>query len=150
MADTTQSTTATSTEGTSGTGGTTMVAKVQETASSFADEAASAARSAAHTGKEKASEALHGLSQAVENAAAMVEERVGPKYGAYARQAATSVAGVAQSLQEKDVEELVDDARTLIRQSPAVAFGIAAGIGFLLTRLIKVGSDAPHTYTDDR
>ena len=73
----------------------------------------------------------------------MVEERVGPKYGGYARQAASSVAGVAQSLQDKNIDELVEDTRSFIRQSPMVAFGAAAAVGFLLTRLIKVGADAP-------
>lgn len=98
-------------------------------------------RSFASDGKEKATSALNDLSQVVNEAAQTIEERLGPQYADYARRAATAVSGFADNLQEKDVDDLFDDAREIVRKSPGVAIGAAAVIGFGLVRLIKAGMD---------
>jgi ElaB/YqjD/DUF883 family membrane-anchored ribosome-binding protein len=64
---------------------------------------------------------------------------MGPQYGDYARKAAESVAGTARSLDDKDVDQLVADARDFVRKSPAVALGAAALVGFVLMRLARGG-----------
>src|SRR3546814_16333084 len=55
------------------------------------------------------------------------------------RRAADSVSGFADTLRTKDVDELLDDARALVRKSPVIAIGTAAAIGFALVRLVKAG-----------
>lgn len=117
----------------------TIVAKAKETTSQLATEAVSAARNAANEGKDRASEALNSVSKAVEGAASLVEDKVGPSYGIYARKAADQVAGLAQTLQSKDIDDLIEDTRTFVRKQPMVAIGAAAAIGFVLTRLVKIG-----------
>ena len=104
------------------------------------DQASDKARSLASQGKDKATDALGDASRFLEDAARTVEDKFGAQYGGYARTAASSVSGFADSLKNKDVDELVDDARELVRKSPAIAIGAAAAVGFLFARLLKSGA----------
>jgi ElaB/YqjD/DUF883 family membrane-anchored ribosome-binding protein len=114
---------------------------LKDQASGMAEKAGDKAREYANTGKEKATDALDGISDMVENVARTIDEKVGQQYGDYARRAAGAVSGVADALKSKDVDDLVKDARTFVREKPAVAIGAAAALGFVLTRLIKAGSN---------
>jgi hypothetical protein len=116
-----------------------MVAKAKETSSKLASEAVDAARNAANEGKHRASEALIGVSKAVEGAASLVEDKVGPAYGSYARKAADQVSSLAQTLEAKNIDDIIEDTRTFVRKQPMIAIGAAAAIGFVLTRLVKIG-----------
>jgi ElaB/YqjD/DUF883 family membrane-anchored ribosome-binding protein len=57
------------------------------------------------------------------------------------KSAADSIAGIAQDLDSRSIPELIEDGRQLVRAQPAVAVGIAAGIGFLLARLVKAAAE---------
>ena len=118
------------------------VEKVRESAAGLATEAVGAARNAANEGKDRASEALGTFSKVVDNAAEMVEEKIGPTYGTYARKAATGVSDFANTLQGKDIDDLIADTRNFVRKSPVVAIGAAAAIGFVLMRLAKLGGSS--------
>lgn len=106
---------------------------------SLKGQATDKARSYAADGKQRASSALDEFASVVHEAAESIEERLGAEYGQYARRAADSVSGFASNLREKEVDELFDDARNLVRQSPGVAIGTAAALGFALVRLLKSG-----------
>lgn len=113
---------------------------LKDQASGFAKTAGDKARDYATAGKDKATDALTGLSGFVDDLAKTVDDKVGQQYGDYARKAAGAVAGVADALKGKDVDDLVEDTRTFIREKPAVAIGAAAAVGFVLMRLMKAGS----------
>jgi hypothetical protein len=68
-----------------------------------------------------------------------IEERLGPEYGDYARRAAGSIENVANTIAEKDPDELIDDTRNFVRNSPGVALAGAAVVGFVIARLLKTG-----------
>lgn len=112
----------------------------REQAGAVAEQAKTTARSAANTAKNSTGSALHGLSKLISDTADTVDSRLGPQYGDYARQAAETVAGAAQSLDATDVDQLAEDAREFVRKSPAVAIGAAAIVGFVLMRLARGGS----------
>jgi ElaB/YqjD/DUF883 family membrane-anchored ribosome-binding protein len=101
------------------------------------NQAQAKARKAADTGKATAAGAMTDMAAMVEDVAKTIDDRIGVQYGDYARKAASAVSGVAEGLQSKEVEQLMDDAREFVRKRPAVAIGAAAAVGFLLTRLIK-------------
>jgi len=88
-------------------------------------------------GKAKASQAISGLGKFVDDSAAAIDEKVGVKYGNYARSAAASIQDAATKLDEKSIEDLGEDAKEFVREKPAMALGIAATAGFLLARLFK-------------
>lgn len=109
----------------------------------FANDAGEKAKAAAEDGKTRAGGALDELAVMLKDAAGTVDEKVGEQYGQYARSAADAVANFSQSLQAKQIDDLIDDARDFVKKSPAVAIGTAAAIGFVLARLVKAGLDAP-------
>jgi ElaB/YqjD/DUF883 family membrane-anchored ribosome-binding protein len=118
----------------------TTVEKVKEQAATLVSEAGDVARKAASTGKDKAVEALDGVAKLAEDAAKAVDQHLGGSYGDFARKASASVQSAAQTLQTKEIDDLIEDTKTFVRKNPAVAIGAAAAVGFLLTRLIKVGT----------
>ena len=103
------------------------------------DQAGGKIRDFADGGKTRASDVLEELSRVVADTADSIDERLGNNYGEYARKAADSVSGLAESLRNKDVDELYDNVRSAVRKSPGVAIGIAAVVGFTLVRLVKAG-----------
>lgn len=95
----------------------------------------------ADQGKEKATGALEQLAQMLAEAASQVDEKLGAQYGQYARSAADQVQGLSSSLNERSVDELLNDARELVRRSPGAAIGAAAAVGFVLSRVLSSGLD---------
>ena len=94
-------------------------------------------RELATEGKVKAGEGLRSLSKLVDENAYQVDEKLGAKYGDYARTASKSLDGYASKLDEKSVDDLVEDGREFVRKSPGKAIGIAAIVGFMLSRLFR-------------
>ncbi|MBX7526716.1 hypothetical protein [Qipengyuania vesicularis] len=88
-------------------------------------------------GKVKTSEGLRSLSRTITENAHQVDEKLGAKYGEYARSASTALDDYARKLDEKSVDDLVEDGREFVRKSPGTAIGIAAVAGFLLSRLFR-------------
>lgn len=99
------------------------------------------ARLYAEDGKSKATSALGQLSGMLTDAASQVDDKLGDQYGQYARIAAERVDGFSSAIDAKSVDELFDDARELVRKSPAVAVGAAAALGFVVARLLTSGLD---------
>lgn len=90
-------------------------------------------------GKTKASDAIANIGKMVADNAGQIDEKLGPKYGDYARTAARSMQETAAKLEAKDLNELGDDAKQFVRKSPGLAIGLAAFAGFLFSRLFKGG-----------
>jgi ElaB/YqjD/DUF883 family membrane-anchored ribosome-binding protein len=68
-----------------------------------------------------------------------IEERLGTEYGDYARRAAGAIENAANTIAEKDPDELIDDTRNFVRNSPGIALAGAAVVGFVVARLVKSG-----------
>lgn len=116
------------------------MARVRTEASRLKDQAMGKARTAAETGKEKASSTLDNLAQMAREMADRLEQEQGLQVANYARRAADAIGGFSQTLRERDVDALVDDAREMVRRSPAVAIGAAAAVGFALSRFLKASA----------
>lgn len=105
----------------------------------FASQAGDRARGIVGQGLERTAEALSNVSRMVGDTASGIEERLGPEYGDYARRAASTIENVANSIAEKNPDELLEDTRNFVRNSPGVALAGAAVVGFVVARLIKTG-----------
>ena len=88
---------------------------------------------------QRSAEALANVGKLVGDTADGLDERLGPEYGDYARKAATAIENAANSIASKDADELIDDTREFVRQSPGIALAGAAIVGFAVARLIKSG-----------
>ena len=111
-------------------------------------QAGEKARGLVTQGLERTSEALANVARMVGDTAPGIEERLGPEYGDYARRAAGSIENVANTIASKDPDELIEDTRNFVRNSPGVALAGAAVVGFVVARLLKTGL-APDDDEDD-
>jgi ElaB/YqjD/DUF883 family membrane-anchored ribosome-binding protein len=138
-----------------GTGGTTgekpnATQALKDNVIKFANDAGEKAKGYAEDGKSRAGTALDELAKMLQDAAGTVDEKVGEQYGQYARSAADAVANFSGALKEKQVDDIIDDAREFVKKSPAVAIGTAAAIGFVLARLVKAGLDGQADKESDK
>ena len=116
-----------------------FIDKIRSGREKLSTQAADKTRGLVSQGLERSAEALANVSKLVGDTADGLDERLGAEYGDYARRAATAIDDAANSLATKDADELIDDTREFVRQSPGVALAGAAIIGFALARLIKTG-----------
>ena len=107
----------------------------------FSGQAADKARELVGQGLERSGEALANVSKLVGDTASSLDDRLGEEYGEYARRAAGAIEDAANRIAAKNPDELIDDTREFVRQSPGVALAGAAIIGFALVRLVKAGLD---------
>jgi ElaB/YqjD/DUF883 family membrane-anchored ribosome-binding protein len=105
----------------------------------LAGQAGEKARGLVTQGLERTSEALANVSKMVGDTADGIEERLGPEYGDYARKAAGAIENVANNIASKDPDELIEDTRNFVRNSPGIALAGAAVVGFVVARLVKSG-----------
>ena len=111
-----------------------------EEARNMTGQAKDKATALAQDGKTRTAEGISAAARLVADSAGTIDEKLGPKYGDYARTAARSMEDAAAKLDAKELGELAEDAREMVRKSPGVAIGLAAVAGFMLSRLFK-GSD---------
>ena len=105
----------------------------------FASQAGDKARGLVSQGLERTSEALANVSKMIGDTAEGIDERLGPDYGDYARRTAGAIENVANTIASKDPDELIDDTRNFVRDSPGIALAGAAVVGFVIARLLKSG-----------
>lgn len=103
----------------------------------LAEQARLKAVELAEQGKSKAVDALEGLGRKVEENATVIDEKLGPEYGDYARGASRTLQQTAARLEGKSVEDLAADAREYVRRNPGKSLGIAVVAGYLLSRLFR-------------
>ena len=109
------------------------------------DQGVDRAREFAVGGKTRASDGLEELSRVFADTADTIDERLGREYGEYARKAADAVSDFAETLRNKEVDEIYQDVAGAVRKSPGVALGVAAVVGFAVARVVKVGLDSAGT-----
>ena len=105
----------------------------------LASQAGDKARGLVTQGLERTSEALANVARMVGDTAPGIDERLGEDYGDYARRAAGTIENVANTIAEKDPDELIEDTRNFVRNSPGIALAGAAVVGFVVARLVKSG-----------
>ena len=111
-----------------------------EEAKSMADQAKGKATDLAQDGKARTSDAIASLGKIVSDNAGSIDDKLGTRYGDYARTAARSMQETAAKIESKDLSELGDDAKEFVRKSPGMAIGIAAVAGFFLARMFRGNS----------
>ena len=112
-------------------------------------QAGERARGLVSQGLERSAETLANVSKLVGDTADGLDERLGPEFGEYARKAAAAIENTANSIATKDADELIEDTRNFVRNSPGVAIAGAAIVGFALARLLKSGLSSRDDEDDD-
>lgn len=116
-----------------------LIEKLRSGGEKLTGQAGEKARGLVSQGLERSAEALANVSKLIGDTAPGLEERLGPEYADYARRAAAAIENTANTIAEKDPDELIDDTRNFVRNSPGLALAGAAIAGFVLARLVKTG-----------
>lgn len=132
------------TGGTAGGGGGAdkIVSQVRDQVNALRDQASGKAREFAEGGKDRTTQLLDDIAEIIHDAARSIDDRLGDQYGEYAHKAGDAVQGLAGNLREKNLEDLIEGTRSIVRKSPAVTVGTAALLGFILVRLVKSGLES--------
>ena len=113
--------------------------KIRRGTENLSSQAGEKARGLVSQGLERSAEALGNVAKLVGDTAPGIEDRLGAEYGDYARRAATAIEDAANAIAEKDPDELIEDTRNFVRNSPGIALAGAAVVGFVVARLLKTG-----------
>ena len=116
-----------------------LAGRLREGRERFASQAGDKARGLVTQGLERTSETLANVARMVGDTAPGIDDRLGEDYGEYARRAAGAIENVANSIAGKDPDELIEDTRNFVRNSPGIALAGAAVVGFVVARLLKSG-----------
>ena len=118
-----------------------LVTQVRDQVTTLRGQATDKLRDLADDGKGRATNLLDDVAGIIEDAAKSIDDRLGQEYGDYAHRGASAVSSFAGRVRGKSVDDLIDDTRSDVRQSPAVAVAAAAVVGFALMRLVRTGLD---------
>jgi len=119
--------------------------QIRSQAYALRDQGVDRAREFATGGKTRATDALEELSRVFADTADTIDERLGRDYGEYARKASDAVSGFADTIRNKEVDDIYQDVSSAVRKSPGIALGVAAVVGFALARVVKAGlSEGPN------
>ena len=116
-----------------------LVDRFREGRERLAGQAGERARGFVSQGLERTSEALANVARMVGDTASGIDDRLGAEYGDYARRAAGTIENVANAIAEKDPDELIEDTRNFVRESPGISLAAAAVVGFVVARVLKAG-----------
>lgn len=99
-------------------------------------------KGAASSGKDKAAEGVHALADVARSAGGKFDG----KTQEYAERAADGLDRFSETLKQKSLDDMAADAKSFVKEHPAIAAGAAAVIGFALARFLK--SSASDGYDD--
>jgi ElaB/YqjD/DUF883 family membrane-anchored ribosome-binding protein len=116
-----------------------IAGRIRPGTATLSSQAGERARGLVSQGLERSAEALGNVAKLVGDTAPGIEERLGTEYGDYARRAASAIENTANTIASKDPDELIDDTREFVRNSPGIALAGAAVVGFVVARLVKTG-----------
>jgi methyl-accepting chemotaxis protein len=133
---------------------------VTQMAKDNASQLGDAARDFASSAKDKAEEAMAqrksigadyigSLAQATAQAARAFDNDL-PQGANFIRQASERIQGVADTVRERDVRELVGEVQEFARKQPTLFFGGAVVLGFAALRFLKSTAPKPSTAFDAR
>jgi ElaB/YqjD/DUF883 family membrane-anchored ribosome-binding protein len=126
-----------------------LVDRLRSGREQLSSQAGERARGFVTQGLERTSEALANVSKMIGDTASGIDERLGEEYGDYARRAAGAIEETANSIAAKDPDELIEDTRNFVRNSPGIALAGAAVVGFVVARLLKTGIAATDGEDED-
>lgn len=113
-----------------------VLEQAQTTAAQTAQDAKNQARNVAEQQKQLAGEKIDGVADAMKAAAGDLKDKV-PLAADYIDHMAGQLNGVASSIRERSVDEMLNEAREFGRRQPAIFFAAAVAAGFALSRFAK-------------
>ncbi|MFA7440611.1 MAG: hypothetical protein WCZ66_06540 [Sphingomonadaceae bacterium] len=120
----------------------TLIDDLKNQAGQLAGKAGSQLRDAATMGKDKAADGAHALADATRSATAKFD--VHGKAEEYANRAAAGLDDFSETLHNKTLDDILEDAKSFAREHPVATAGIAALAAFALARFLTPGNRDRH------
>jgi hypothetical protein len=124
-------------------------AQLGKSAREFATSAQEKVGEAVGQRKSIGADYIGSVAQATQRAATAFDNDL-PQAAQYIRQASAKMQGVADTVRERDVRELVGDVQDFARQQPTLFFGGAVVLGFAALRFLKSTPPKQSTAFDAR
>jgi hypothetical protein len=124
-------------------------AQLGDAARDLAGSAKEKVESAVTQRKSLGADYIGSLARATEQAAGAFDNDL-PRAAQYIRQASEQIQGVADTVRERDVREIVGDVQEFARNQPTLFFGGAVVLGFAALRFLKSAPPQPSTAFDAR
>ncbi len=87
-------------------------------------------------GKAQVKSTLDGVVVAARDIAAKLDDKGAAPLAKHIHSAAETVAGWAETVEHKSVDDLLSDTQTLVRTNPALAIAVAVAAGFAVSRIV--------------
>lgn len=123
--------------GADGAGEGTTERKMNEDAQDVKREASVKARETVEDGQQRLADEAGTLSDAIDAAAANLDENDRDGLASYAREMSRKLTSAAGQLEGRSVDQLADDAKRLARDNPALFMLGSVAVGFSLSRFFK-------------
>lgn len=117
-----------------------VAGQAKEKGQEVADQAKQKGQEVAGQAQEKADQGLDATASGLTQAADMLRskgEEQGGSVATTATKAAEKLDGASQYLQGKDTDQLLNDLEALARRKPVESLLVAAGVGFVLSKLFR-------------
>jgi hypothetical protein len=124
------------------------LAQLGNTAKELASDATTKAQAALDEQRSLGAQYITSLAGAVERAAGEFEAPM-PMAAQYLRQTAQQIESVANSVENRNIKELVAETEDFARRQPALFFGGAVLLGFAALRFLKSAPDKPSSETPE-
>lgn len=117
------------------------------TSSALMDRVRDGATSQLTTQKGRVTDSLTSLAQAVRQSTESLRSNQQPGVAQYVEKAASQLEHLSNRLRDRDVKDLVQDARQFARRQPAIFVGAAFAAGLLAARFMKSSSNNQYERT---
>lgn len=114
---------------------------VKQQADEAAEKAKDTAKQHAAAGADRAASEADKISSAVEAAAQALEDEDREGMASYVRELGEGMSTFAERLQDRNAEQLTDDARSLARDNPTAFLLGSVAVGFGLSRFFKASAE---------
>src|SRR5215217_1566686 len=118
-----------------------LAQRARQQASELANRGSEQAKGQLANQKHEASQRMAPVQTALRETAQQLRKQGQGSVGQYADRAADQVERFSSYLRETDVDEIMDEVRSLARRRPALFLGGAAVVGFFATRFLKSSSE---------
>lgn len=119
-----------------------VVQQTKQAASRVADQAVEQVKTRLSSQKERATDGLEGLAQALHETGQTLRDREMGVIGDYADSGAELVEQISGYFRDRNLDQIVDDAETLARRHAGLFVGSAFALGFILARFFKSSSSS--------
>jgi hypothetical protein len=123
-------------------GATTESTRAGATSSGIVGKVRERATAQLSTQKDRATDGLGTIAHAVRQTTGQLREDRQDMVAEYVEKAADQLERLSNTLREKDINELLQDAQRLARRQPALFIGGSFAVGLLAARFLKSSSDA--------